>query len=176
MAFYRVYPRQPEYYPSREVIAEAILSGLSRGMNDLNQLLGPYHRARGSNGPCCEATKQGVPLCTRASQKQSSQIPHKRAPTLRDPPAAWVWWMLGGEDSSDSEEESQTPATSKHSRGRPACSEESCAIKRKPSRSASNAPPSKKKEEKKSDEEETPKFNFTGRKTAEKSKCYGSIY
>ena len=171
MALYRVYPRQPEYYPSREVIADAILSGLSRGMNDLDQLLGPYHRTWGSNGPCSEATKQGVLSCTGARQKQSSQTPHKRAPTLRDPPAAWVWWMLGGEDSSDSKEESQTTET----RGRPTCSEESCAMKRKPSRWVSNAPPCKKKE-KKSDEGETPKFNFTGRKTADKSKCCGSIY
>ena len=44
-------------------------------------------------------------------------------------------------------------------------------MKRKPSRSASNAPPTKKKEERKSEpEEHAPKFNFTGRKTSEKRK------
>ena len=58
-------------------------------------------------------------------------------------------------------------------RGRRQCpAEESCAMKRKPSRSASNAPPTKKKEERKSepDTEDSPKFNFTGRKTNDKRK------
>ena len=86
--------------------------------------------------------------------------------------------MLGGGDSSDSEEEGSgasgyLPAWEGRVPGADGTvpAEESCAMKRKPSRSASNAPPNKKKEERKSEpEEDAPKLNFTGRKTSEKRK------
>ena len=179
MAFFRVYPRQRERYPSQNDIADAILTGLSQGMNDLDQFLGPYHRARSHRGPCGGASQRQGSNCsgTRGpkEQKQGSRKAHGRVPNSGDPVHAWLWWMLGGGDSSDSDEECQGPTTGRQQgtprgRGRPCGLEESCAMKRKPSRSASNAPPYKKKEETKSDEEETPKFNFTGMKTSEKSK------
>ena len=173
MAFFRVYPGQAEttyHHPSsRDVFGDALLAGLSQGMSDLEQLLGPYHRARSCPNTC---------KSSRETSGAATRKPTRRVPTTRDPPAAWMWWMLGGGDSSDSEEEgSGAPESSRCEgscpRGRRQCpAEESCAMKRKPSRSASNAPPTKKKEERKSepDTEDAPKFNFTGKKTNDKRK------
>ena len=166
MAFFKVYPRQAEtmyhHHPSSpDVLGDALLAGLSQGMSDLEQLLGPYHRAR--------------PCPTRGPSGAASWKPTRRVPTTRDLPAAWMWWMLGGGDSSDSEEEGSGASGSSRRewscpRGRRRCpAEESCAMKRKPSRSASIAPPSKKKE-RKSEPEDVQKFNFTGRKASEKRK------
>ena len=168
MAFFRVNPRQAEtmyhHHPSsQDVFGDALLAGLSQGMSDLEQLLGPYHRAR--------------PCPTRGPSGGAPRKPTRRVPTTRDPPAAWMWWMLGGGDSSDSEEEGSGASGSSRRegsclRGRRHCpAAESCAMKRKASRSASNAPTNKKKEERKSEaEEDAPKFNFTGRKSNEKRK------
>ena len=170
MAFFRVNPRQAEtmyhHHPSsQDVFGDALLAGLSQGMSDLEQLLGPYHRAR------------TCPNSTRGPSGAAPRKPTRRVPTTRDPPAAWMWWMLCGGDSSDSEKEGSGASGSSRRegscpRGRRHCpAEESCAMKRKPSRSASNAPPSKKKEERKSvPEEDAPKFNFTGMKANEKRK------
>ena len=76
MAFFRVYPRQAEamYHDrsSQDVFGDALLAGLSQGMSDLEQLLGPYHRAR----PCPNRGPSGA----------TSRNPTRRVPTTRDPP------------------------------------------------------------------------------------------
>ncbi len=171
MAFYTFVPRHWEQYP-HSGIQEALMSGLTQGLQNLGRC-SSAQRGTGYTGEALNKDNPTHKSCHRScfkTQKRPYSVKNKRVPNSRDPPEAWMWWLVGGEtDSSSSESEDDHPfrptgRTPSTCRGR-ATHLHHPGVKRTPSRSASNTPPTKKKETQETEnEKEEIKFNFTCRK------------